>query len=62
MGMKIGQGSARDKYERFYTYYSQDELVDHLVKAEFVVENVALGEAMGMAGELEPWIALTSIA
>jgi len=62
LGMKIGQGSARDKYERFYSYYSQDELVAHLVRAGFVVENVALGEAMGMAEEMEPWIALTCIS
>jgi len=62
LGMKIGQGSARDKYERFYSYYTQDELVDHLVKAGFVVDNVELGEAVGMAGDLEPWIAVTSIS
>ena len=62
LGMKIGQGSSRDKYDRLYSYYSQDELVNHLVSAGFVVENVTLGEALGMAGEMEPWIALTSVA
>ena len=60
--MKIGHGAVRDKYDRYYCYYSQDELVEHLSKAGFVVENVELGEALGMAGDMEPWIAVTSSA
>ena len=62
LGMKIGQGAIRDKYDRYYSYYSQDELVEHLTKAGFIVENVELGEALGMAGDMEPWIAVTSSA
>ena len=62
LGMKIGHGAVRDKYDRYYCYYSQDELVEHLSKAGFVVENVELGEALGMAGDMEPWIAVTSSA
>jgi SAM-dependent methyltransferase len=62
LGMKIGQGSIRDKFDRYYSYYSKDELFGHLGKAGFVVENVELGEALGLAGNTEPWIALTSFS
>jgi SAM-dependent methyltransferase len=62
LGMKIGQGSIRDKLDRYYSYYSQEELLGYLGKAGFVVENVELGEAQGLAGNIEPWIALTCIA
>ena len=62
IGMKIGDGSRRDKLDRLYTYYSQEELVSHIVKAGFTVEGVELGEAAGLAGDVEPWIAITSVA
>jgi len=62
IGMKIGQGSSRDKYGRLYSYYSQEDLVSYLTKAGFLVENIELGEALGMAGNIEPFIAMTGIA
>lgn len=62
LSMKIGQGSARDKYDRYYSYYSQDELVGYLTKTGFSVDNIVFGEALGMAGDMEPWIALTSFS
>jgi SAM-dependent methyltransferase len=62
IGMKIGQGSIRDKFDRFYSYYSEDELRGYLSKAGFIVEHVELGEGLGLAGNMEPWIALRSIA
>ena len=60
--MKVGQGAIRDKFNRYYCYYSQEELLKYLSNADFVIENVVLGEALGMAGDMEPWIAVTSIA
>ncbi len=60
--MKAGEGSRRDKFDRLYSYYSQEELASHLGKAGFMVEKVELGEVRGMAGDIEPWIALTAIA
>ena len=60
LGMKIGQGSIRDKFDRYYSYYSQEELQMHLSTAGFAVETVVLGEGVGLAGNIEPWIALTS--
>lgn len=61
LGMKIGSGSVRDKLGRFYSYYSEEELCDRLTAAGFVVDNVRTGEAKGLAGDVEPWIVITSV-
>ena len=62
IGMKLGEGTHRDKLERYYAYYSQDSLTEHLADAGFRVEDVALGEEMGLAGDVEPWIMLLATA
>ncbi|WP_443641409.1 class I SAM-dependent methyltransferase [Candidatus Njordibacter sp. Uisw_039] len=62
LGMKLGQGSRRDKYGRYYAYYSQAEFEAHLKGAGFSIEHIELGEALGMAGDMEPWIVLTGVA
>lgn len=62
LGMKIGKGASRDKFDRFYTYYSQDELVGYLANADFSIDKMELGEALGLAGDMEPCIALTCYA
>lgn len=56
--MKTGTGSARDKFDRFYSYYSQAELTAYLNNAGFSVDKVELGETRGMAGDIEQWIGL----
>jgi len=61
MGMKTGSGFRRDKLGRYYSYYSEHELRNLLKAAGFSVDNVETGEARGLAGDLEPWIAVTSI-
>ncbi len=58
ISMKLGQGSARDKLGRYYSYYSQPELKQLLTTAGFAVEDTQTGELSGLAGDLEPWIAL----
>ena len=58
IAMKQGEGSARDKLGRYYSYYSQAELNEMLTEAGFVVEDIQTGELTGLAGDLEPWIAL----
>ena len=60
--MKIGKGSKRDKLGRYYSYYSKIELCSYLTNTGFMVDNIELGEATGLAGESEPWIAIISIA
>ena len=60
MGMKLGTGSARDRLGRFYTYYTREELLDHLGDAGFVPLTIETGEDLGLAGDIEPWITVTS--
>ena len=62
LGMKVGKGSSRDKLDRFYSYYTEDELRNLLNNAGFSVEHVRFGEAYGLAGDLDPWITLRSIS
>ncbi|WP_156948199.1 class I SAM-dependent methyltransferase [Marinobacterium jannaschii] len=59
LAMKLGSGATRDKIGRFYSYYSQQALCSYLQDAGFMVADIQLGEAMSLAGEVEPWIALT---
>ncbi|MDA4848803.1 class I SAM-dependent DNA methyltransferase [Hoeflea poritis] len=62
IGMKLGGGEARDRLDRYYAYYSQDELSDHLEHAGFRIDRIVTGEDPGLAGDVEPWIAMTSTA
>ena len=62
MGMKLGQGFKRDRYGRYYAYYSQAELESYVKRAGFTIERIDIGEAVGMAGDMEAWIALTGVA
>ncbi len=62
LGMKLGAGSQRDRLGRFYSYYSEAELTDHLTAAGFAVDGSATGEERGLAGNVEPWITITATA
>jgi len=56
IGMKTGENSARDRLGRFYTYYSQAALEQHLTKAGFEIADTRTGKERGLAGSLEPFI------
>lgn len=62
LGMKRGVGSKRDKLNRYYSYYSEEQLQAHLDRADFDVLHVELGEGLGLAGDVEPWIVLQARA
>ncbi|OED39377.1 hypothetical protein AB833_15715 [Chromatiales bacterium (ex Bugula neritina AB1)] len=62
LGMKIGSGASRDKFGRLYTYYSQQQLCDYLLAAGFTIDEIETTEGTGLAGELESWISICSIA
>jgi SAM-dependent methyltransferase len=60
LGMKIGQGEARDALGRFYSYVTRTEL-EGLVKAAGLTPiDCAEGEGKGLAGTVDPFILLTS--
>ena len=61
IGMKLGEGTRRDRLDRYYAYYSQDDLTEHLADAGFRVDDFSRGEEMGLAGDVEPWITLLAV-
>lgn len=58
LGMKIGQGERRDRLGRYYVYYSEEELIDIMVDAGFMLQHCLDGEGAGLAGDIEPWVTL----
>lgn len=62
IGMKLGEGSMRDKLGRYYAYYSKLELSGHLTEAGFTIDETSTGEERGLAGDVEPWITITALA
>ena len=56
IGLKLGMGEHRDTIGRFYAYYSEDELLQHLTKAGFTPDHIEHGEGAGLSGEVSPWI------
>ena len=58
VALKTGTGSARDKIGRLYTFYSEQELSDLMTAAGFSILDTSHGEDAGLAGDVEPWIAL----
>ncbi|NBD30895.1 MAG: methyltransferase domain-containing protein [Alphaproteobacteria bacterium] len=62
LGMKLGQGEGRDGLGRFYAYYSQAELADHLSAAGFTLASRRTGTEKGLAETNDPYIILTAHA
>ena len=62
IGMKLGSGEARDKLGRFYAYYTQGELETHLTNARFSISEVETGTSKGLAGSVDPHIAISAHA
>ncbi len=59
IAMKLGSGASRDKLGRYYAYYERDELVAFLEDAGFEAIEVVEGAGRGLAGDVEPWVAIT---
>lgn len=60
MGMKTGTGENRDKLGRFYTFYQIDELTRFIENAGFKIAQIKEGEGTGLAGNIEPYVLITS--
>lgn len=60
IGMKLGSGMERDSIGRMYSYYSEEELTEHLSNAGFSVLDKTFGEEPGLSGEIAPWITILS--
>jgi SAM-dependent methyltransferase len=62
IGMKLGRGEARDQKDRYYSYYSLDELTEHLRNAGFAPFDTATGSDPGFDGTVSPWAVILSRA
>ncbi|QEW22228.1 Tellurite methyltransferase [Marinibacterium anthonyi] len=58
LGMKIGDGEKVDSLGRFYSYYSEEDLVTLLEEAGFAVTWTRIKMVKGLAGEPEPSISV----
>ncbi len=58
IGMKLGQGEARDSIGRLYTYYSAEELDICLTDAGFRDFEHSFGTSRGMDGEMADYVAI----
>lgn len=54
LGMKVGDGEKRDRFERLYAYWNEAELRAAVEAAGLTVDAVEHDAAPGMAGEVEP--------
>ncbi|MGR3713251.1 MAG: class I SAM-dependent methyltransferase [Shimia sp.] len=60
LGMKLGDGEARDHLGRFYSYYSEADLVGLLETAGFTVSRTRTGSSVGLAGSNDTFVILTA--
>ena len=56
IGMKLGDGMHRDSIGRMYSYYTEEELTQHLKNAGFNILDKTFGEEPGLSGEIAPWM------
>jgi len=61
IGMKTGEGMARDAIDRRYTYVTVPELTDLLTAAGFSVNHTQEGAERGMAGTKDPFVIMRAI-
>lgn len=61
LGMKTGTGSKRDQLGRLYSYYSEEELKDHLLNLRYTIDYTKHARGKGLTGEEEPWIMIQAV-
>jgi len=59
IGMKLGDGEYRDGIGRFYTYYTEDELLQHLEHTGLTDPQITRGTSTGLSGEEAEHITIT---
>ncbi|WP_370229102.1 class I SAM-dependent methyltransferase [Cognatishimia sp.] len=60
LGLKLGEGEKRDSIGRFYAYFQEDELRDHLAARDFAIKDWTVGEGAGLSGEVHPFVLITA--
>ncbi|MCA0918840.1 class I SAM-dependent methyltransferase [Pseudooceanicola nanhaiensis] len=62
LGMKMGEGEARDALGRFYAYYGEEELAELVIAAGFAVTGTKTGTGTGLDEAGFAWCFLTARA
>ena len=62
IGLKLGQGAARDSLGRLYTYYEEGELRDLLANAGFTWRSHRIGTDLGLDGSMSKLISVLADA
>ena len=60
IGLKEGDGEARDGLGRFYAYYREEELRGLLSDVGWTVTQVDRGASEGLDGTVAPWLIVTA--
>lgn len=60
IGMKLGSDANRDRLDRFYTYYEEEELINYLKGAGFEVIDITTGKEVGLAGNEDAFALILS--
>lgn len=62
IGMKLGTDEIRDDIGRLYTYYTADDLQEHLQQAGFTVLKQSFGSSIGLDGVMADWVSVAAHA
>ncbi len=60
IGMKLGEGMMRDSIGRMYSYYTEEDLTQHVKATGFTILDKTFGEEPGLSGEIAPWMTILS--
>ena len=60
LGLKLGDGEIRDSIGRFYSYFQEDELRQHLNARGYRIKVWTFGEGAGLSGEIHPFVLITA--
>ena len=58
IGMKTGEGQARDSIGRLYTYLPEEDLADLITKTGFSILSRIPGRSAGLSGEQSDWVVM----
>ncbi|WP_281973504.1 class I SAM-dependent DNA methyltransferase [Ruegeria faecimaris] len=56
LGLKLGTGEHRDHLDRYYSYFSQNEIEEALADAGFTIDGIRTGIGKGLAGSYDGFI------
>jgi SAM-dependent methyltransferase len=60
LGLKTGQGSARDALGRWYCFYGIDEILALLADVGFTPSKTLEGEDAGLSGDVSQWVRINA--